>query len=531
MSDYKKDVSIVTEEEFVIEMRNITKSFGTFKANDQINLQVKKGEIHALLGENGAGKSTLMNVLSGLLEPTSGEILMSGEVINITSPTKANQLGIGMVHQHFMLVDAFTVTENIVLGNEPSQFGMLNRKEARAEILRVSEQYGLQVDPDAYVRDISVGMQQRVEILKTLYRGAEVLIFDEPTAVLTPQEIDELINIMHGLVKEGKSIILITHKLDEIKAVADRCTVIRRGKGIGTVDVADVSSQQLADMMVGREVSFKTDKKAANPQEVVLSVENIVVKENHGSEDVKNLSLEVRAGEILGIAGIDGNGQSELIQALTGLRKVESGHIYLGGDEITNLRPRKITEAGVGHVPEDRHKYGLILEMTLAENIALQTYYQEPMSQMGVLNYGEINDHARDLIKEFDVRTVSEVVPAKALSGGNQQKAIIAREISRDPELLIVANPTRGLDVGAIEFIHKRIIEQRDNFKAVLLVSFELEEILNVSDRIAVLHDGEIVGIVNANETSEQELGLLMAGSSLEKARQELEQQGVAENE
>lgn len=531
MSDYKKDVSIVTGEEFVIEMRNITKSFGTFKANDQINLQVKKGEIHALLGENGAGKSTLMNVLSGLLEPTSGEILMSGEVINITSPTKANQLGIGMVHQHFMLVDAFTVTENIVLGNEPSQFGMLNRKEARAEILRVSEQYGLQVDPDAYVRDISVGMQQRVEILKTLYRGAEVLIFDEPTAVLTPQEIDELINIMHGLVKEGKSIILITHKLDEIKAVADRCTVIRRGKGIGTVDVADVSSQQLADMMVGREVSFKTDKKAANPQEIVLSVENLVVKENRGIEAVKNLSLEVRAGEILGIAGIDGNGQSELIQALTGLRKVESGHIYLGGDEITNLRPRKITEAGVGHVPEDRHKYGLILEMTLAENIALQTYYQEPMSQMGVLNYGEINDHARDLIKEFDVRTVSEVVPAKALSGGNQQKAIIAREISRDPELLIVANPTRGLDVGAIEFIHKRIIEQRDNFKAVLLVSFELEEILNVSDRIAVLHDGEIVGIVNANETSEQELGLLMAGSSLEKARQELEQQGVAENE
>ena len=531
MSDYKKDVSIVTEEEFVIEMRNITKSFGTFKANDQINLQVKKGEIHALLGENGAGKSTLMNVLSGLLEPTSGEILMSGEVINITSPTKANQLGIGMVHQHFMLVDAFTVTENIVLGNEPSQFGILNRKEARAEILRVSEQYGLQVDPDAYVRDISVGMQQRVEILKTLYRGAEVLIFDEPTAVLTPQEIDELINIMHGLVKEGKSIILITHKLDEIKAVADRCTVIRRGKGIGTVDVADVSSQQLADMMVGREVSFKTDKKAANPQEIVLSVENLVVKENRGIEAVKNLSLEVRAGEILGIAGIDGNGQSELIQALTGLRKVESGHIYLGGDEITNLRPRKITEAGVGHVPEDRHKYGLILEMTLAENIALQTYYQEPMSQMGVLNYGEINDHARDLIKEFDVRTVSEVVPGKALSGGNQQNAIIAREISRDPELLIVANPTRGLDVGAIEFIHKRIIEQRDNFKAVLLVSFELEEILNVSDRIAVLHDGEIVGIVNANETSEQELGLLMAGSSLEKARQELEQQGVAENE
>lgn len=515
----------MTQEQFVIEMREITKSFGSFKANDQINLQVKKGEIHALLGENGAGKSTLMNMLSGLLEPTAGEILLKGEVVKITSPTKANQLGIGMVHQHFMLVDAFTVTENIILGNEPSRAGVLNRKEARAEILRVSEQYGLQVDPDALVSDISVGMQQRVEILKTLYRGAQVLIFDEPTAVLTPQEIDELIAIMRGLVKEGKSIILITHKLDEIKAVADRCTVIRRGKGIGTVNVKDVSSQQLADMMVGRSVSFKTDKKPANPQEVVLSVENLIVKENRGLEAVKNLSLEVRAGEVLGIAGIDGNGQSEFIQALTGLRKVESGKITLDGENITNLRPRKITEAGVGHVPEDRHKYGLVLEMSVAENMALQTYYKEPFSKMGVLNYGEMNDHARDLIEEFDVRTVNELVPAKALSGGNQQKAIIAREIDRDPDLLIVANPTRGLDVGAIEFIHKRIIEQRDKFKAVLLISFELEEILNVSDRIAVFHDGKIVGIVNADETSEQELGLLMAGSSLEKARQELEQQ------
>lgn len=519
----------MTQERFVIEMRDITKSFGTFKANDQVNLQVKKGEIHALLGENGAGKSTLMNMLSGLLEPTSGDILLDGEVVKITSPTKANQLGIGMVHQHFMLVDAFTVTENIILGNEPSRAGILNRKEARAEILRVSEQYGLQVDPDALVSDISVGMQQRVEILKTLYRGAEVLIFDEPTAVLTPQEIEELIAIMHGLVKEGKSIILITHKLDEIKAVADRCTVIRRGKGIGTVNVKDVSSQQLADMMVGRSVSFKTDKKVANPQEVVLSVENLVVKENRGLEAVKNLSLEVRAGEVLGIAGIDGNGQSEFIQALTGLRKVESGKITIDSDDITNFRPRKITESGVGHVPEDRHKYGLVLEMSVAENMALQTYYKEPMSKAGVLNYGEINEHARELIEEFDVRTVNELVPAKALSGGNQQKAIIAREIDRDPTLLIVANPTRGLDVGAIEFIHKRIIEQRDKFKAVLLISFELEEILNVSDRIAVFHDGEIVGIVNANETSEQELGLLMAGSSLEKARQELEQQeGIA---
>ena len=336
---------------------------------------------------------------------------------------------------------------------------------------------------------------------------------------------------MRGLVREGKSIILITHKLDEIKSVADRCTVIRRGQGIGTVEVKDVSSQNLADMMVGRSVSFKTEKKAAEPKDVVLAIENLVVHENRGLPAVKNLNLNVRAGEVVGIAGIDGNGQSELIQALTGLRKVESGKITLSGQELTNLRPRKITESGVGHVPEDRHKYGLVLDMTLAENIGLQTYYQQPYSNMGVLNYNEINKHARDLIQEFDVRTVNELVPAKALSGGNQQKAIIAREIDRDPELLIVANPTRGLDVGAIEFIHKRLIEQRDRAKAVLLISFELEEILNVSDRIAVIHDGEIVGIVKPEETSEQELGLLMAGSSLEKARAELAQQEVTAHE
>ena len=499
-----KDVSNLAEEKYVVEMRHITKEFGTFKANDDVNLQVRPGEIHALLGENGAGKSTLMNMLSGLLEPTSGEIWMNGEKVNITSPTAANKLGIGMVHQHFMLVDAFTVTENIILGSEPHHLGVLDRKKARKEIKKVSEQYGLSVDPDAYVRDISVGMEQRVEILKTLYRGADVLIFDEPTAVLTPQEIEELIEIMRGLVREGKSIILITHKLDEIKAVADRCTVIRRGQGIGTVNVKDVSSQQLADMMVGRSVSFKTPKK-----------------------EVKNLSLEVRAGEVLGIAGIDGNGQSELLQAITGLRKVESGKVLLNGDDITNFKPRKVTEAGVGHVPEDRHKYGLVLDMMLSENIALQTYYKKPLSNAGVLDYGEINEFARDLIQEFDVRTVNEIVPARALSGGNQQKAIIAREISRDPDLLIVANPTRGLDVGAIEFIHKRLIEQRDKFKAVLLVSFELDEILNVSDRIAVIHAGEIVGVVDPKETSEKELGLLMAGYSLEEARRELQMEEV----
>ncbi|WP_171315717.1 ABC transporter ATP-binding protein [Enterococcus cecorum] len=510
-------------------MRNVTKIFGSFVANNQVNLQVRRGEIHALLGENGAGKSTMMNMLAGLLQPTSGDILLNGEVVQITSPTTANKLGIGMVHQHFMLVDAFTVTENIMLGSEISRFGVLDRKKAKEEIVKISEQYGLQVDPDAYVRDISVGMQQRVEILKTLYRGADVLIFDEPTAVLTPQEIEELIMIMKELIKEGKSIILITHKLDEIKAVADRCTVIRRGKYIGTVDVKDVTSQQLADMMVGRAVSFKTSKKDANPQEVVLSVQDLVVKENRGLEAVKGLSLEVRAGEVLGIAGIDGNGQSELVQALTGLRKVESGKVTLNGDDITNQRPRKITLEGVGHVPEDRHKYGLVLDMTLAENIALQTYFTDPLSKNGILNYNEINEYARDLMQEFDVRAASEIVPAKALSGGNQQKAIIAREVSRDPDLLIVANPTRGLDVGAIEFIHKRLIDQRDKMKAVLLISFELDEILNVSDRIAVIHGGKIVGIVDSKETNEQELGLLMAGYSLEEARKELANSEVGE--
>lgn len=512
----------MAQENYVIEMRDITKQFGTFKANDNINLTVRPGEIHALLGENGAGKSTLMNILSGLLEPTSGEIFMNGSKVIINGPTAANRLGIGMVHQHFMLVDAFTVTENIILGSEPTNGGILDRKKAKAEIKRVSEQYGLSVDPDAYIRDISVGAQQRVEILKTLYRGADVLIFDEPTAVLTPQEIDELIEIMRGLVKEGKSIILITHKLDEIKKVADRCTVIRRGKSIDTVNVKDVSSQQLADMMVGRSVSFKTEKKPAEPKEVVLSIKDLVVKESRGLEAVKSLSLDVRAGEVVGIAGIDGNGQTELIQALTGLRKSESGSVELNGEAITNKHPRAITESGVGHVPEDRHKYGLILEMTLAENIALQTYYQKPLSNSGVLNYNQINLYARKLIEEYDVRTTNELVPAKALSGGNQQKAIIAREIDRDPDLLIVSQPTRGLDVGAIEYIHKRLIEQRDKNKAVLLVSFELDEILNVSDRIAVIHAGKIVGIVDPKETSENELGLLMAGYSLEEARAEL---------
>lgn len=498
--------------ENVIEMRDITKVFGGFIANDKINLHLRKGEIHALLGENGAGKSTLMNMLAGLLEPTSGEIAVNGQVVNLDSPSKAASLGIGMVHQHFMLVEAFTVAENIILGSELTKNGVLDIAGASKEIKALSERYGLAVDPSAKVADISVGAQQRVEILKTLYRGADILIFDEPTAVLTPSEIDELMAIMKNLVKEGKSIILITHKLDEIRAVSDRVTVIHRGKSIETVEIAGATNADLAEMMVGRSVSFKTEKQASKPKEVVLSIKDLVVNENRGVPAVKNLSLDVRAGEIVGIAGIDGNGQSELIQAITGLRKVESGSIELKGDSIVGLHPRQITELSVGHVPEDRHRDGLILEMMISENIALQTYYKEPHSKNGILNYSNITSYAKKLMEEFDVRAASELVPAAALSGGNQQKAIIAREIDRDPDLLIVSQPTRGLDVGAIEYIHKRLIEERDNGKAVLVVSFELDEILNVSDRIAVIHDGKIQGIVSPETTNKQELGVLMAG-------------------
>ncbi|HGJ7781136.1 TPA: ABC transporter ATP-binding protein [Streptococcus pneumoniae] len=508
--------------ENVIEMRDITKVFGGFVANDKINLHLRKGEIHALLGENGAGKSTLMNMLAGLLEPTSGEIAVNGQVVNLDSPSKAASLGIGMVHQHFMLVEAFTVAENIILGSELTKNGVLNIAGASKEIKALSERYGLAVDPSAKVADISVGAQQRVEILKTLYRGADILIFDEPTAVLTPSEIDELMAIMKNLVKEGKSIILITHKLDEIRAVSDRVTVIRRGKSIETVEIAGATNADLAEMMVGRSVSFKTEKQASKPKEVVLSIKDLVVNENRGVPAVKNLSLDVRAGEIVGIAGIDGNGQSELIQAITGLRKVESGSIELKGDSIVGLHPRQITELSVGHVPEDRHRDGLILEMMISENIALQTYYKEPHSKNGILNYSNITSYAKKLMEEFDVRAASELVPAAALSGGNQQKAIIAREIDRDPDLLIVSQPTRGLDVGAIEYIHKRLIEERDNGKAVLVVSFELDEILNVSDRIAVIHDGKIQGIVSPETTNKQELGVLMAGGNLGKEKSDV---------
>ena len=507
--------------ENVIEMREITKIFGEFVANDKINLELRKGEIHALLGENGAGKSTLMNMLAGLLEPTSGEIVVNGKSEKLDSPSKAASLGIGMVHQHFMLVEAFTVAENIILGSEVTNKGVLDLKKANADILELSERYGLAVDPTAKVEDISVGAQQRVEILKTLYRGADILIFDEPTAVLTPAEILELMDIMKTLVKEGKSIILITHKLDEIRAVADRVTVIRRGKSIQTVSIEGATNKDLAEMMVGRSVSFVTEKEEAQPKEVVLQISDLVVNENRGVPAVKELSLDVRAGEIVGIAGIDGNGQSELIQAITGLRKVKSGSIKIKGQEVVGLSPRKITEMNVSHVPEDRHRDGLVLEMILSENIALQTYYKEPLSKNGALNYNQINSYARKLMEEFDVRAANEIVPASALSGGNQQKAIIAREVDRNPDLLIVSQPTRGLDVGAIEYIHKRLIGERDKGKAVLVVSFELDEILNLSDRIAVIHDGKIQGIVKPSETNKQELGILMAGGEIKEASNE----------
>lgn len=500
--------------EYVIEMLDIRKEFGTFVANDNITLQLAKGEIHALLGENGAGKSTLMNVLFGLYQPEGGEIRVHGNTVNITDPKVANKLGIGMVHQHFMLVEDFSVTENIILGSEPTTVGMISTKVAAKKVQELSELYGLNVDPYEKIHDISVGMQQRVEILKTLYRGAEMIIFDEPTASLTPQEIKELIQIMRRLTEEGKSIILITHKLKEIMDVSDRVTVIRKGKGIGTLITAETNPNELASLMVGRQVEFTTVKGESNPTEEVLNVKDLVVTDYRGIEKVKGLNLSVRRGEIVGIAGIDGNGQSELIEAITGLRKVKSGKVYLNGNDITGKRPRKITESGVGHIPQDRHKHGLVLDFPIGHNIALQTYYKNPNTKNGLMNYATISKKANEIIQKYDVRTQGAHEPARALSGGNQQKAIIGREIDRNPDLLIAALPTRGLDVGAIEFIHQRLIEQRDNGKAVLLISFELDEVMNVSDRIAVIYDGQIVDIKNPKQTNEQELGLLMAGHS-----------------
>ena len=501
--------------EYVVEMLNIRKEFPGIVANDNITLQLRKGEIHALLGENGAGKSTLMGILFGMNQPDKGVIKVRGKEVKITNPNVANDLGIGMVHQHFKLVENFTVTQNIVLGCEPKiLFGLgMDLNKAAKRIEELSKQYGLNVDPNAKIENISVGMQQRVEILKMLYRDADVLILDEPTADLTPQEIDELIKIMKNLINEGKSIIIITHKLKEIKAAADRCTVIRRGRYIGTVDVKTTSEAEMAKMMVGREVSFKVNKKPAKPGDVVLDIKNLSVKNNKKVLGLKDFSIDVRAGEIVGIAGVEGNGQSELIEAITGLRKSESGTINFKNKDITRESIRNRINSGIAHIPEDRHKRGLVLDYTIEENMVLEVYDKKPFSNKGLLNKKEIKKYAEKIIDEFDVRSGEGAESiARSLSGGNQQKAIIGREIELNPELLIAAQPTRGLDVGSIEYIHKRLVEQRDSGKAVLLVSLELDEILNVSDRIAIINNGELIGVVNADETNENEVGLMMAG-------------------
>jgi ABC-type uncharacterized transport system ATPase subunit len=498
----------------VVELKQITKRFPGIVANDSISLKLHKGEIHALLGENGAGKSTLMNILFGLYQPDEGSIELNGKPVIIDNPNKAIELGIGMVHQHFKLVQPFTVTENIILGMEPKKYGIhVDYKTATTRIKNLSDQYGLKVNPNAKISEISVGMQQRVEILKTLYRGADILIFDEPTAVLTPQEITELIAIMRRLVDEGKSIILITHKLKEIMRISDNVTIIRRGKVIDTLKTSDTDPNTLAEKMVGRNVSFKIDKKAATPGQAILQVRDLKLKNKQGISVLNGLTLDVRAGEILGVAGVDGNGQSELIEALTGLRKVDSGSVTLKEIEITNRNPRHMSEHGLSHIPEDRHKHGLVLDFSVSENMVLETYYKSPFNKGGFLNQQAINEHAERLVKQFDVRTPSIDTMARSLSGGNQQKAIIAREIDKNPELLIAAQPTRGLDVGAIEFVQQQLVSQRDQGKAVLLISFELDEIMNIADRIVVLYEGRIVGDVLPEQTNDQELGLMMSGS------------------
>ncbi|MBU0936482.1 MAG: ABC transporter ATP-binding protein [Spirochaetes bacterium] len=501
--------------EHVVEMLNITKAFPGIIANDDISIQLRKGEILALLGENGAGKSTLMSILFGLYTPDAGRILVRGKEIQIANPNVANELGIGMVHQHFKLVHNFTVTENIILGMEPKKGPFLQTRDAAEKIRQLSKHYGLNVDPDAKIEDVSVGMQQRVEILKMLYRDAEVLIFDEPTAVLTPQEIIDLMKIMRNLIKEGKSIILITHKLKEIKEIADRCTVIRRGKVIGTVDVEATTSAQMAEMMVGRQVSFTVDKPDQAAGEVVLELKDLRVQSSRKTEAVKGFSLQVRSGEILGLAGVDGNGQTELVEALTGLRKVESGSILFKGKDVTNLSILHRIREGMAHIPEDRQKRGLVLDYTMEENMVLEIYGLPPFAKYGFLNKPEIRKYAEKLMNDFDVRAgEGPLAMARSLSGGNQQKAIVGREVAHDPDLLIAVQPTRGLDVGSIEYIHKRLVEQRNNGKAVLLVSLELDEIMDLSDRIAVISHGELTGIKMPKETNEAEIGLMMAGVS-----------------
>lgn len=503
------------DNKYIIEMLNIRKEFPGIVANDDITLQLKKGEIHALLGENGAGKSTLMSVLFGLYQPEKGEIRKNGEVVKINNPNDANDLGIGMVHQHFKLVEIFTVLENIILGVEPNKMGFIQKKEARQKVVDLSEKYGLKVDPDALIENISVGMQQRVEILKMLYRENEILIFDEPTAVLTPQEIDELMKIMKSFAAEGKSILFITHKLNEIMAVADRCTVLRKGKYVGTVDIKDTNKEELSKMMVGRDVSFKVDKTPANPGETILSVNNVCVQSKLGGHDsVSNVSFDVKAGEIVCLAGIDGNGQTEFVQALTGLDKIKSGSISICGEDMTKASIRARSKAGMSHIPEDRHKHGLILDYSLEDNIVLQRYYEPEFQKNGFVKRDAIREYANKIIDQYDVRSGQGAITiARSMSGGNQQKAIVGREIDKEHKLLVAVQPTRGMDVGAIEYIHKQLINTRDEGKAVLLVSLELDEVMNVSDRILVMYEGEIVGELDPKTTTVEELGLYMAGA------------------
>ena len=504
------------ENEYIIEMLNITKEFPGIKANDNITLQLKKGEIHALLGENGAGKSTLMSILFGLYQPTSGIIKKNGQEVHINTPNDANDLNIGMVHQHFKLVECFSVLDNIILGVEPTKGLFLEKKNARAKVMELSEKYGLMVDPDALISDITVGMQQRTEILKMLYRDNEVLIFDEPTAVLTPQEIDELMKIMKNLAKEGKSILFITHKLNEIMEVADRCTILRKGKYIGTVDIKDTTPEKLSAMMVGRDVNFIVDKKPAKTGDVVLSVKNMTVaSKQHKNNAVNNVSFDVRRGEIVCIAGIDGNGQSELVYGLSGLEPLKEGTITMNGQDITNMPIRKRITSGMSHIPEDRHKHGLVLDYSLEDNIVLERYFEPQFTdRFGFLKRKEIRKYADRLIKQYDIRSgQGPITTVRSMSGGNQQKAIIAREIDKDPKFLIAVQPTRGLDVGAIEYIHKQLVAERDAGKGVLLVSLELDEVMNVSDRILVMYEGEIVGEFDPKKVSVEELGLYMAGS------------------
>ena len=501
--------------DYVIEMLNITKEFPGIKANDNVTLQLKRGEIHALLGENGAGKSTLMSVLFGLYQPEAGTIKKDGQVVEIRNPNDATALHIGMVHQHFKLVECFTVLDNIILGAEPCKGMVVDRASARKRVVELSERYGLKVDPDAKIEDISVGMQQRVEILKMLYRDNEILIFDEPTAVLTPQEIDELMDIMRGFKAEGKSILFITHKLAEIKAVADRCSVLRKGKYMGTVEVADTSVEEMSRLMVGRDVQLVSAKGEAKPGDVVLKVENLTVPSKvHKNNAVKSASMEVHAGEIVCLAGIEGNGQTELVYALTGLEKPSEGKVTMCGQDITKMPIRSRSKLGMSHIPEDRHKHGLVLDYSLENNMVLQRYWEKEFQTCGFIKSRAVRTYSDRLIEQYDVRSgQGSTTIARSMSGGNQQKAIVAREIDKDPQLLIAVQPTRGLDVGAIEYIHRQIIAQRDAGKAVLLVSLELDEVMNLSDRILVMYEGEIVGEFDPKTTDVQTLGLYMAGA------------------